>query len=93
MEDALFDKYFIILNKKYYLTDGKYYNTNYFLYLYHSIRYHLEKQDIADQMPTNKEKSFNFCYFSFWNIFERIFDIIKRQFQIFETLAEFIINI
>lgn len=34
LEDILFEKDFIILEKKYYLADIRYLNTNYFLYLY-----------------------------------------------------------
>lgn len=47
LKDILFIKNFIILEKKYYLVDAGYYNTNYFLYFYHSIWYYLKKEVIA----------------------------------------------
>lgn len=89
LEDALFDKNFMIPNKKYYLVDARYYNTNYLLYSYHNIRYYLKEQAIASQKLTNIEKLFNLHHFILQNIVERIFGIIKRCFQILKTLAEF----
>ena len=48
---------------------------------------------MAGQKPINKEKLFNFCHSSLQNIVERIFGVIKCQFQILKTLAEFIMEI
>ena len=47
LEDALFDKDFIIPKKKYYLANIGYHNTGYFLCPYRNVRYHLKEQAIA----------------------------------------------
>lgn len=43
LEDALFNKNFIISEKKFCLADARYHNTNYLLYPYYGIRYYLKK--------------------------------------------------
>lgn len=89
MEDVLFDKNFMILNKKYYLVDARYHNTDYLLYPYHGVRYHLKNQAIASQKPINKEELFNFYYSSQQNMVERIFNITNYYYQILNILLEF----
>lgn len=89
LEDALFDKNFMIPNKKYYLADAEYHNTDYLLYPYRCTRYHLKEQAMAGQKPTNKKELFNLCHFTLQNVVERMFSITKHCFQILETLAEF----
>lgn len=42
--------------------------------------------------PINKERLFNLYYSCFQNIIKEIFDITKRQFQIFEISIEFTIK-
>lgn len=64
LKDILFKKDFIILEKKNYLVNAGYYNTNYFLYPYYNIRYYLKKLAIAGQRLITKEELFNFYYFS-----------------------------
>lgn len=59
LKDALFNKNFMILYKKYYLANARYYNINYLLYLYRSTRYHLKKQAMTGQKPTNQKELFN----------------------------------
>lgn len=93
MEDALFKKDFIILKKKFYLADTRYHNINYLLYLYCGIKYYLKKQAMAGQKSIKKEELFNLYYFNLRNIIQKIFNVTKHQFQIFETLAEFTIEI
>lgn len=43
LENALFIRNFKILDRKYYLTDTRYYNIDYLLCLYYDIYYHLKK--------------------------------------------------
>lgn len=78
MENALFEKNFIILEKKIFLTNIGYYNINYFLCFYSAIKCYLKEQAMAGQRFANKEKLFNFCYFSFEIVIKRIFDVIKH---------------
>ena len=43
LEDALFKRNFKISDKKYYLTNAKYHNMDYFLYFYCGIYYYFKK--------------------------------------------------
>lgn len=67
-----------ILDRKYYFANTRYHNTDYLLYLYHSIWYYLKKQLAIRKKPVNKEELFNFCHLSLCNMIERIFKVIKR---------------
>lgn len=78
---------------KKYLTNIEYHNTNYLLFLYCYIRYYQKKGAMTGQKPTNKEELFNLCHSSVWNVIEKIFVVIKRQFQILETSIEFTIEV
>ena len=78
LKDTLFEKDFIIPEKNFYLADTGYHNSNYLLYPYHNIKYYLKEQAIAGQKSTNKEELFNLYHFSFRNVVEKIFDVIKR---------------
>ena len=93
LEDTLFKKDFIILEKKFYLANAGYHNTNYLLCPYRDVRYHLKKQAMTGQKPTNKEELFNFRHFSLQNVVEKIFGVTKRRFQILETPAEFTMEV
>lgn len=93
LEDALFEKDFIIPEKKYYLANAGYHNTNYLLCPYRGVRYHLKEQAIAGQRPTTKEELFNLRHSSLRNIVERIFGVTKRRFKILETPAEFTMDV
>ena len=90
MKNAFFENNFMILENKYFLTNTRYYNIDYLLYPYYDMRYHLKDQALASWKLSNKEKLFNFYYSSLQNVIERIFDIIKYQFQILETSPKFI---
>lgn len=91
LENALFDKHFIIPKKN--TTYTGYHNTNYFLFPYCGVRYHLKEQAMADYRPANKEELFNLHHFSLQNVVERIFGVTKCRFQILETPVEFIMDI
>lgn len=89
LEDALFEKDFMMPKNKYFLADAGYHNTDYLLCPYRGVRYHLKEQTLAGQKPSNKEELFNLRHSSLRNVIERIFGITKRQFQILETPPEF----
>lgn len=78
LEDTLFEKDFMILENKYFLVDAKYHNTDYLLYPYCGVRYHLKKQAPSGQKPSSKEKLFTLRHSSLRNVVERIFGVIKR---------------
>lgn len=80
LKDALFTKNFIICNKKYYPTNIKYYNKNYFLRFYYNVYYHLKKLMVTKKNPVNKKMLFNFCYSNFYNRIEIFFKVIKQHF-------------
>ena len=84
LEDALFTRDFKISNRKYYLADARYHNTDYFLYFYCGVCYYLKEQVAARKKPINKEELFNFCYSSLCNMIERIFGVTKWCFQKFK---------
>lgn len=65
LENLLFINDFKILDKKYYLTNIRYYNINNHLYLYYSIYYHLSKQAIVEKKSIIKKTLFNFYHSSF----------------------------
>lgn len=93
LKNMLFNKDFKILNRKYYLTDIRYYNIYYFLYSYYGICYHLKEQKIVDKNLVNKKKLFNFYYSSFYNMVEKNFGVTKWQFQIFKLISKYHFNI
>jgi DDE superfamily endonuclease len=49
---------------------------------YRGTRYHLKEQRQADQRPENLKELFNLRYSSLRNVIERIFGVLKRQWQI-----------
>jgi len=49
---------------------------------YRGTRYHLKEQRQANQRPENAKELFNLRHSSLRNVIERIFGILKRQWQI-----------
>jgi hypothetical protein len=49
---------------------------------YRGTRYHLKEQRQADQKPQNSRELFNLRHASLRNAIERIFGVLKRQWQI-----------
>src|SRR3981189_1969094 len=49
---------------------------------YRGVRYHLKEQRQANQKPENAKELFNLHHASLRNIIERIFGVLKRQWQI-----------
>lgn len=82
LSNVIKTKRFLIFNYKYYLKDIWYSNLNYLLLPYKDIWYHLNKQILALQKPTNFKKLFNLYYTYLYNVIEQIFGIVKRQFLI-----------
>lgn len=89
----MFNKGFRILDKKYYLADAGYYNTDYLLCPYRNIRYHFKEQAIIRKKPINKKKLFNLRSLSLCNVVKRIFGLTKWHFQIFKSVPEYYFNI
>ncbi len=89
LEDTLFTKDFKISNRKYFLADARYYNTDYLLYSYYGVCYHLKKQVAVRKKLVNKEKLFNLRHLSLYNMIERIFRVTKRYFQIFKSALKY----
>jgi DDE superfamily endonuclease len=49
---------------------------------YRGVRYHLKEQRQANQKPENAKELFNLRHASLRNVIERIFGVLKRQWQI-----------
>jgi hypothetical protein len=49
---------------------------------YRGVRYHLKEVRQADQRPENAKELFNLRHSSLRNVIERIFGVLKRQWQI-----------
>lgn len=49
---------------------------------YRGVRYHLKEQRQANQKPENAKELFNLRHSSLRNVIERIFGVLKRQWQI-----------
>ena len=49
---------------------------------YHGVRYHLKEVRQANQRPENTKELFNLRHSSLRNVIERIFGVLKRQWQI-----------
>jgi hypothetical protein len=50
--------------------------------LYRGVRYHLKEQRLAEQKPQNAKELFNLRHLLLRNVIERIFGVLKRQWQI-----------
>ena len=87
--DAIQNKYFQIPERKYYLADTSYSNTNFMMVLYPGTQYYLKKQAQTAMKPVNKEELFNLRHARLCNIIERIFGIFKWRFNIFTKDLQF----
>jgi DDE superfamily endonuclease len=72
----------LLQTNKRFLGDAGYGNTEYVMAPYRGTRYHLKEQRQADQRPENSKELFNLCHSSLHNVIERIFGVLKRQWQI-----------
>ena len=67
---------------KYWLGDTGYGNSEFVLSPYRGVQYHLKEVRQADQKPQNAKELFNLRHSSLRNVIERIFGVLKRQWQI-----------
>jgi DDE superfamily endonuclease len=73
---------FITPKGKYWLSDADYGNSEFVLASYRGVRYHLKEVQQVGLKPENAKELFNLCYLSLRNVIERIFGVVKRQWQI-----------
>ena len=88
-KDAMDGKGFVILDRKYWLRDTGYSNSDHLLVPYKGVRYHLKETLLALQKPKNAKELFNLCHFSLRNVIERIFGVAKKRFPYLKTTPEF----
>jgi hypothetical protein len=67
---------------KYWLGDAGYGNSEFVMSPYRGVRYHLKEVRQADQRPETAKELFNLRHSSLRNVIERIFGVLKRQWQI-----------
>lgn len=82
LQDAQIAHSFITPKGKYWLGDAGYSNSEFVLAPYRGVRYHLKEVRQADQRPSNAKELFNLRHSSLRNVVERIFGVLKRQWQI-----------
>lgn len=78
LENEIYNHNFKIPSETFFLANTGYHNTDYVLYSYCNMRYHLKKQIASGLKSITKKELFNLCHSSFWNAVERIFGLIKR---------------
>jgi hypothetical protein len=82
LQDAQGAQGFKTVSGKYWLGDAGYGNSEFVLTPYRGVRYHLKEVRQADQKPENAKELFNLRHSSLRNVIERIFGVLKRQWQI-----------
>jgi hypothetical protein len=82
LADAQASHGFITPKGKYWLGDAGYGNSEFVMAPYRGVRYHLKEVKQADQKPENAKELFNLRHSSLRNVIERIFGVLKRQWQI-----------
>lgn len=92
LRDAVHNRGFKTPNKKYWLGDAGYTNSDTVLVPYRGTRYHLKEQRLASQKPANSKELFNLRHASLRNVIERIFGVLKRKYQVLQTPAEYSID-
>ena len=73
---------FTTIQGKYQLGGAGYGNSEFVLSLYRGVRYHLKEVRQARLKPENAKELFNLRHSSLRNVIERIFGVVKRQWQI-----------
>lgn len=89
MIDVIVNPKFFVLENKYYLSNARYSNSKHIMISYHSVPYHLKKQDLARQKPKNINEFFNLHHTSLRNAVEWIFEVNKRRFKILIFALEY----
>jgi hypothetical protein len=82
LSDAQASQGFLTPKGKYWLGDAGYGNSEFVMAPYRGVRYHLKEVRQADQRPGNAKELFNLRHSSLRNVIERIFGVLKRQWQI-----------
>jgi hypothetical protein len=82
LSDAQASQGFLTPKGKYWLGDAGYGNSEFVMAPYRGVRYHLKEVRQADQRPENAKELFNLRHSSLRNVIERIFGVLKRQWQI-----------
>jgi hypothetical protein len=67
---------------RYWLGDAGYRSSEFVLTPYRGVRYHLKEVQQASQKPENAKELFNLRHSLLRNVIERIFGVLKRQWQI-----------
>jgi DDE superfamily endonuclease len=67
---------------KYWLRDARYRNSEFVIAPYRRVKYHLKEVKQSNQKPENAKELFNLRHSSLRNVVERIFGVLKRQWQI-----------
>ncbi|SJK99911.1 uncharacterized protein ARMOST_03222 [Armillaria ostoyae] len=74
---------------KYYLADAGFGVCNTLLVPYRGVRYHLHEWRHANIMPCNREELFNLHHARACNVIERIFGVVKEQWDILNQTPSF----
>jgi hypothetical protein len=82
LSDAQASKGFLTPKGKYWLGDAGYGNSEFVMAPFRGVRYHLKEVRQANQKPENAKELFNLRHSSLRNVIERIFGVLKRQWQI-----------
>jgi hypothetical protein len=82
LQDAQMAHGFNTPKGRYWLGDAGYSNSEFILAPYRGVRYHLKEVRQADIRPSNAKELFNLRHSSLRNVVERIFGVLKRQWQI-----------
>ncbi|XP_024024743.1 protein ANTAGONIST OF LIKE HETEROCHROMATIN PROTEIN 1-like [Morus notabilis] len=75
--------------RKYYLVDSGYANTNYFLTPYRESTYHLQEYRARRGRPQTPRELFNYTHSSLRNCIERTFGIWKARFRILKCINNY----
>ncbi|KAM0899840.1 hypothetical protein ACQ4PT_021038 [Festuca glaucescens] len=80
-------KGFQVPPSKFYLVDGGYANTKFFLAPYRGVRYHLKEWEHGRRRPQNHRELFNLRHAIMRNHVERILGILKKRFHILNVAS------
>jgi hypothetical protein len=72
---------------KFYLVDGGYANTQFFLAAYRGVRYHLKEWGHGHRRPQNHRELFNLRHAIMRNHVERLLGILKKRFPILNVAS------
>jgi hypothetical protein len=82
LSDAQASQGFLTPRGRYWLGDAGYGNSEFIMSPYRGVRYHLKEVRQGGLKPENAKELFNLRHSSLRNVIERIFGVLKRQWQI-----------